>query len=243
MTKQEIVNKMATRANFHKYVEVCLAEGLEIQKLKLRPEINVYHDFIQEEFKHSYAGNWTSLDPRIIDFKVNNVWMKGVENFFKNYKEITKIKMIYENHYDPSGDLTIVWDVIPNMIGGKQWSLDDDFSANGHYEISFDAHSYAGPAMVKKHTRVDEEILEERYMIEGEEVTKETFLKESREHKLSRVLGVDLKAERLQKEKEEQERKKKEEEEKKKEIRKSKQSEWSYHISYEGGGSNIPMVC
>ena len=138
MDKQELVNKMVTKGNFHKYVEVCLSEGLKIEKIQYAPDILVYHDYIQDEFNVSYAGNWTYLSLINLRFKVNDEWLSGVENFFKNYQNITKI----EQKVGQTGGLVKKsWVVIPNMIGGNQWTRDRDFSAEGHYEISFNAHS------------------------------------------------------------------------------------------------------
>jgi len=243
MTKQEIVNKLCCKGNFHNYVEVCLHEGLEIQKLDFLPDVNVYHDFIPEDKDPiNWAGNWTTLNIGKIRFQINSDgnWISGVEEFFRHYKEITKIEYSRKKSgllsVNLDGDYITTWIVKPNMVGGKHWTIDNDFSADGHYEISFDAHSYSKPAMIDKHTNYGEEIIKERYMIEGSEVTKDVFIMESREHKLARLCGVDLKAERLKKEKEEKERKKKEEEEKLKEEKK-----WNNSYSYYNGGTDLPL--
>jgi hypothetical protein len=51
--------------------------------------------------------------------------------------------------------------------------------------------------------KVNDVVINERYYVDGVRFTEEIWKKESREQKLSRILGVDLKAERLKKEKEE----------------------------------------
>ena len=50
---------------------------------------------------------------------------------------------------------------------------------------------------------VSGEVVGEKYYVDGDRLHPKDFLKESREHKLSRVLGIDLKAERLELERKE----------------------------------------
>ena len=201
MTKQEIVNKLATKGNFHKYVEVCLHEGLSIEKLKFAPEIYVYYD--DTDYLHKETGEYrdVSCDKVKINLKVKNLQfevdgelMTGVNNFFKHYSKITKFIITEEYSYTCT-EITLI--VKPSLLNGIHWSKDD---VNDHYEISFECHSLHDVSMSQK---VNDVVINEKYYVDGVRFTEEIWKKESREQKLSRILGVDLKAERLKKEKEE----------------------------------------
>ena len=208
MTKQEIVNKLARKENFHEYVEVCLAEGLNIEKLNCLPEINIYMDDNNynaiETGKFQDKCTWSRVNivneiDRLTEFEVNGVLMSGINNFFKHYKEITKfVQTTYDRMQASPGSSTIIWKVKPNIRFGAQWSKSYE-----HYEISFDCHSLHEPALVQM---IGDEIINERYYVVAERLHFNNFIKESREHKLSRVLGIDLKSKRLEEERLEKER-------------------------------------
>lgn len=201
MTKQEIVDKLATRENFHKIVEVCLHDDLEITQTSCFPEINIYMN--STEYNQKETGefkdesSWLTVMVDRDSFEVNGEMMTGVKNFFKHYKEITKFIRVEENFEKHLPDsITTIWKVSPH-----DWYRSTD-SADGHFEISYDCHSLHEHAMI---IIVNDVVINERYYVEGERLHREDFLKESREFKLSRILGIDLRTERLAEEKKQKE--------------------------------------
>jgi hypothetical protein len=186
MTKQEIVNKLATKRNFHKYVEVCLHEGLSIEKLKYAPNINIYYDDSDylEEYR-DLSCNCDLIDLRdVIQFEVDGELLTGTENFFRYYSKITKFIVSNITYYVKPHTLT------------EHWYRNTKDDVDGHFEISYDCHSFHKPAITEKYIGASYE----RYYINGKRIDHETFIKESREHKLSRIMGIDIKSERLKKE-------------------------------------------
>ena len=210
MNKQEIVNKLVTKANFHEYVEICLSEGLSIENFDCFPEIYIYYDDSDYMKKESgkyidISCRWHTIDLRdkevykTTEFVVDGEIMSGTENFFKNYSKITKFIIEHEN-------IKKIFCVKPSLLNSVHWTRSQE-----NYEISFECHSQQGSAFT---TIINDEIMGERYYVDGVRLDKQMFLKESREIKFSRILGVDLKAERLEKERLEKEKLEKIEKEK-----------------------------
>jgi hypothetical protein len=176
MKKENILDKLVTKANFHKYVEICLSENIDI-KLKYAPEINIYLEG---------DGNWIEIvdylsyipeDKYNLEFEVFGDMLTGTNNFFKYYKDITKFVLTL--NYEVRTYL-----VIPDLIDGKHWIINED---EDWQEISYDCHSYSKPAHIIDNGKT----ITEEYYINGRLKEKEEFLKISREHKLKRILKND----------------------------------------------------
>ena len=220
MTKQEIVNSLTNNRNFKKSVELCFADSeLDVNKLPLcGPEIYVYHG----------DGHYHELCLDIIEFEVDGVMLSGISEFYKNYEKITKIIETF-NHTDRAEYI-----VVPNKVGKHDvWYESSD--GDGHYEISFNCHSYDKPSFVLYEEYDGHNYVTEKYYVDGDEVTKEqaTFL--GREHKLSRICGVDLKKEREEKEIMEKEEKKRIEKE-------EKEYSNNYKYSYYNGNDYLNIA-
>ena len=190
MTQQEIINELVTEDNFDKVVKMCLEnDELEIPENGF-PNLNIYYLYPE----HS-GSKWHEINPYTIKFIVDGELKEGIKNFFRFYSKIT------EFHAE-----TNIYRVKPNLLGGGHWSFSEEWK-----EISWDCHSYSKLAIEKVVSGVG------KYCVDGDIVTHKEWLSLSREHKLSRVCGVDLKAERIEEEKIEKENK----------IKEDKKSQWS----------------
>lgn len=187
MNKQEIVNKLSTRTNFKNVVvPLCFSECLEIEQVNSFPDILIYHQ------NDGFDTSWTRINPMKDKFEVDGEIMSGTNNFFKYYKKITKF-------IKTGKSITSVFSVIPCLIGddiNSHWSGGSDDDDN--FEISYNSHSYSGFAHEKFRNG---ESIRGLYFIEGESIKYDKWIIESREFKLSRILGIDLRKERLEKEK------------------------------------------
>jgi len=199
MTNKEIIRKLATKENFHEVVGICLKENLEIPK-KCLPDINIYHhrdgnDLVWDRVRFGPEWSFKTKDGKEYS---------EINDFFIHYKDIIEFTKL-----DKVGKT--IFKVIPNIVGKEMWSKDVE---GDHYEISYDCHSYSKPALkVFKYNNGVEYLAESYYYVEGMLVTdKKQWQMLSRENKLSRVCGVDLKKEREEKEREEKVAKKKQKE-------------------------------
>ena len=181
MTKQELMNDMVSKRNFKKYVEICLCENLEIEKLEFAPDILLYN---YEKDKDKI--DWYKIDlnesDRKIDFIVDGKKMSGVKNFFKFYEKITKF-IISITFNDTTYEKE--FEVIPQISNKQHWYIDEKTDVDGHFEISYNIHSLSKPAYIKK---VDGKLIEETYNINGDIFEYETWLIKTREHKLKRIM-------------------------------------------------------
>lgn len=155
MELQNIVDKMVNKQNFHKYVNICLENNLLI-KSKCKPDIVVYLSDDEENYE---------INPEKYSFVVDGEIMTGNNNFYKNYKNITKfIKGKLELYVEP-------FYISKEMVKkGEIWYKDDEWC-----EISYQVHSYQYP-------------MKGKYYIHGEKYKYEEWIKISREQKLKRIL-------------------------------------------------------
>jgi len=178
MTKQEIVNQLASRQNFKDVLKICLDDNLEINQYDCFPGVVVYINeseyYEKETGEFKDKGGWITIDIKNDGFEVDGVIMSGVRNFFINYKKITKFYLF-------DGDFTLK--VIPNLTGkgNQHWYISDDYD---HFEISYDCHSFSGYAYENKDDK--------RYYIEGDRFHKEDWIKISREVKFLRIENKDF---------------------------------------------------
>jgi len=173
--RQDLLNEMVSKRNFKKYVDICFREGFKIENLEFAPDIPLY-------FNDTWAKiNFNNKDIEIT-FIVKGQVMSGVENFYKHYKEITNFKKTYT--FDGQTYISS-FDVIPYLVDGNQWYIDEKTDVDGHFEISYSLHSVGGPAYIKT---CDGEMYDEKYIIDGDELEYEVWLQENREKKLKRVL-------------------------------------------------------
>jgi hypothetical protein len=180
MTKQELVNEMVSKRNFKKYVEICLKENLEIEKLEFAPDILLYN---YEKDKDKI--DWYKIDldsDRKVEFIVDGKKISGVKNFFKFYEKITRFIITvtfdattYEKEFD----------VIPQISNKQHWYIDEKTDVDGHFEISYNLHSLSNPAYTKK---IDGKLIDETYNINGDIFEYETWLIKTRNHKLKRIM-------------------------------------------------------
>ena len=201
MTPQEIINQLITEDNFDKVVAMCLEnDELEIPN-KCFPHLNIYY------YKPGDSGSkWHELNPYTCKFMVDGELKEGIKNFFRFYSKITEFHV-------PEGQL--IYRVKPNILAGGHWSKTEEWK-----EISWDCHSYSKLAIEKVVSGLG------KYCIDGDIYTKKEWLSLCREHKLSRLCGIDLKAERLEKEKLE-----KAEQKRLKKERKEEKIEWTTYDS------------
>ena len=172
MTKQEILDKLATRDNFHEVVDIALQENLE-RNSRLSPDILIYTHTEKGEIR------FTNLDIKsiLVSFRVNGEIMQGVTNFFKHYKKITDF---YDITHDP---YHFHWKVVPNIVSGHDmWYK--DFEAR-HYEISYDCHSLSGPAIIITESG---KIYEKEYYADGQKISIKDWKKLVRKEKIKRVI-------------------------------------------------------
>lgn len=171
MNKFKIIKELCQPTNFKKCVEICLEEGFDIGELK-------YHTFPQLLIYHDEDGNnlrWTDISfsgKNEMEFLVSDKWMKGVNNFFKHYKEITKFK-----------NKNYIFVVKPNIIGKNHWYESNEMD---HFEISYDCHSTIGPSLIFRNGNMWSG--ENLYYINGMKISKLDWLKYNREEKLKRLL-------------------------------------------------------
>ena len=138
MTKQEIVNSLTNKRNFRKSVEICLNDSeLDVNELPLEyaPELYVYH------YDKNDNNGIQAIRLGLLSFEVDGVMMSGVKEFFQNYEKITRI---VERFCDTDFNEFIVK---PNIVKGHDmWYENIEDSVEGHFEISFDCHSFDKPS-------------------------------------------------------------------------------------------------
>jgi len=183
MTNKEIIEKLTNKDNFHKVVEICLNENIEIPR-KGMPNLNIYHHIDGNKLRWSTIFNdgvWT--------FKTKDgKSYTNINDFFTHYENIIEFTHL-------TNISTVEYKVIPNIIKGKKmWYVSDDKS---HYEISYHCHSLSSPAIIEyRYNNPKIYICKQEYYIKGMLIeSKKEWQKLSRENKLSRICGVDLKKE------------------------------------------------
>lgn len=180
MKPNELIDNLVTKENYHKVVDICLKEGYKIPK-KCLPEINIYQHTDGNDIRWERVftgGEWT--------FIVDGNEYRTLNDFFTHYQKITDF--IKNTKVSKT-----IYKVVPNIVGGNHW-----YRSPEHYEIAYNCHSYGSYALTEyRFHKGKEYIYKNEYFIDGDHISDyKKWLMLSREYKLSRICGVDLKKER-----------------------------------------------
>lgn len=180
MTNKEIIDSLVTKENFDKVVEICLKENIQItqQWSHVLPSLNIYHHKDGNKLRWSKIFSedlWSFKTKDGKEFNHNNL-----NDFFIHYKDIvefTKLDKISKT----------VFKVVPNIVGkNEHWYKD-----SGHYEISYNCHSFTESALtVYRYNNSVEYLHKSEYYVNGMLTDKKEWLMLSRENKLFRICGL-----------------------------------------------------
>jgi hypothetical protein len=164
MDKQEIINILVTKENYDKVIDICINDNLIIPN-KYSPEIYIYHE-TSHLLNSTYLDDYTEININSISFVVNGETKSGINDFFKNYKDISEIKL---------SDVT--YRVIPHITNGNHYykSSDSDYT-----EIGYSCHSLNKPAIEYYDKKI--------YFINGSEIEYKDWIKLNRSEKLANIL-------------------------------------------------------